>query len=97
MQFLKTLLWIVIAVSLAIMASQNWNDVSINLWGNLQVDIKLPILLLLTFLIGFLPIYFIMRGRLWSLRRKLTLAERPNVAAVPAPAPLSEPTEDFAE
>lgn len=95
MQFLKTLLWIVIAVSLAIMASQNWNDVSINLWGNLQVDIKLPILLLLVFLIGFLPIYFIMRGRLWSLRRKLTLAERPNVAAVPAPLP--DPTEDFAE
>lgn len=95
MQFLKTLLWIVIAVSLAILSSQNWGDVSINLWGNLQVDIKLPILLLIVFLIGFLPIYFIMRGRLWSLRRKLTLAERPNVAAVPAPQP--ELTEDFAE
>lgn len=87
MQFLKTLLWIVIAVSLAILSSQNWNDVTISLWGNLEVDIKLPLLLLFTFLIGFLPIYFVMRGRLWALRRKLTLAERPNVTAVPAPQP----------
>ena len=94
MQFLKTLLWIVVAVSLAILASQNWNDVSISLWGNLQVDMKLPVLLLLVFLLGFLPIYFIMRGRMWSLRRKLILAERPNVAAVPATPTQNQ--EDFA-
>lgn len=97
MQFLKTLLWIVVAVSLAILSSQNWNDVSINLWGNLQVDIKLPILLLLAFLLGFLPIYFVMRGRLWSMRRKLILAEQPNVTAVPAPQRHQTPVEDVVE
>lgn len=96
MQFLKTLMWIVIAVSLAILSSQNWYDVSINLWGNLQLDIKLPILLLFSFLIGFLPIYFIMRGRLWSMRRKLILAEQPNVTSVPAPQPINPQTEDVA-
>lgn len=96
MQFLKTLLWVVLAVSLALLAGQNWYDVSLGLWGNLQVDIKLPVLLLLVFLLGFLPIYFVMRGRLWALRRKLVLAERPNVAAVPAPAPNpTEPERDF--
>lgn len=96
MQFLKTLMWIVIAVSLAILSSQNWYDVSINLWGNLQLDIKLPILLLLAFLIGFLPIYFVMRGRLWSMRRKLILAEQPNVTSIPAPQPITPQTEDVA-
>ena len=55
MNFLKTLFWVVVAVSLAIFANRNWNDVTIDLWGNLQADVKLPVLLLLTFLIGFLP------------------------------------------
>jgi putative membrane protein len=95
MNFLKTLFWVVVAVSLAIFATRNWNDVIINLWGSIQADIKLPVLLLLTFLVGFLPPYLILRGRIWGLRRKLTLAERPAMAPVPAsPAPLADDEED---
>ena len=85
MNFLKTLFWVVVAVSLAIFANRNWNDVTISLWGSLQADIKLPALLLITFLAGFLPIFLIMRGRIWNLRRKLALAERPAVTPIPAP------------
>lgn len=95
MQFLKTLFWVVVAVFLAIFANRNWNDVTISLWGNLQADVKVPILLLVTFLIGFLPIYLILRGRIWNLRRKLALAERPAVASIPAaPLPLAAAEED---
>jgi len=95
MQFLKTLFWVVVAVSLAIFANRNWNDVTISLWGSLQADIKVPILLLVTFLIGFLPMYLILRGRIWNLRRKLALAERPAVAPIPAsPSPATSAEED---
>ena len=86
MNFLRTLFWVVVAVSLAIFANRNWNDVTLNLWGNIQAEVKLPFLLLLAFLIGFLPPYLLMRSRLWTLRRKLALAERPTVAVPPAPA-----------
>ena len=85
MNFLKTLFWVVLAVSLAIFATRNWIDVTVNLWGSLQADVKLPILLLLTFLVGFLPPYLILRGRIWGLRRKLALAERPTIAPAPPP------------
>lgn len=85
MQFLKTIFWIVVAVSLAIFANNNWTDVTIRLWGNLQADIKAPVLLAITFLVGFLPTYFLMRGRLWAMQRKLILAERPLVEAPIAP------------
>ena len=85
MNFLRTLFWVVVAVSLAIFANRNWNDVTLNLWGNIQAEVKLPFLLLLAFLLGFLPPYLLMRSRLWTLRRKLILAERPAVAAPPAP------------
>ena len=85
MQFLKTLFWMVLAVSVAIFATRNWRDVTVDLWGPLQADIKLPILMGLMLLIGWLPTWLIIRGRLWQARRKLMLLERP--MAPPAPAP----------
>ncbi len=81
MQFLKTLLWVLIAVLVAIIASNNWRDVTIDLWSNLQVDIKLPVLLLAVFLVGFLPAWLVMRGKLWRLKRRIALP----IPAVPAP------------
>jgi hypothetical protein len=38
------LFWVVLAVSLAIFANRNWNDVTVNLWGNIQADVKLPLI-----------------------------------------------------
>ena len=81
MQFLKTLLWVLIAVLVAIIASNNWRDVTVDLWSNLQADIKLPVLLLGIFLIGFLPTWLVMRGKIWRLKRRIAL----EVSAVPAP------------
>lgn len=86
MNFLRTLFWVVLAVSLAIFATRNWSNVTLNLWGNIQAEIKLPFLLLVTFLIGFLPTYLYLRGKMWGLRRKLALAERPAVQSISAPA-----------
>ena len=68
---------------------------TINLWGNIQADVKLPFLLLLVFLVGFLPPYLLMRGRIWSLKRKLALAERPAVPT-PPPPPAAESDEALA-
>ena len=90
MQFLKTLFWVLIAVVVALFASRNWIDVTLNLWGDIQADIKLPVLLLIVFLIGFLPTWLIMRARLWSHRRRIEAMERNRVAALPAEPPADE-------
>jgi uncharacterized integral membrane protein len=89
MQFLRTLLWVVIAVFIAIIASENWRDVTLDLWGNLQADVKIPVLLLFAFLLGFLPTWLIMRGKLWRLERRVAQDEqtRQVPAAPPAPPP----------
>ena len=84
MQFLKTLLWVMIAVLVAIIASNNWRDVTIDLWSNLQADIKLPVLLAAIFLAGLLPTWLVMRGKFWRLKRRIAL-EVPPVPAPPAP------------
>ena len=83
MQFLKTLFWVLIAVLVALFSFRNWFDVTVNLWGDIQADIKVPVLLLIVFLLGFLPIWLIMRARIWSLRRRLEAMDRNRVAALP--------------
>lgn len=90
MQFLKTLFWVLIAVVLVLFASRNWFDVTINLWGDIQADIKLPVLLLIGFLIGWLPTWGLMRTRLWSHRRRIEAMERSRLASLPADAPADE-------
>ena len=79
MQFLKTLFWVLLAVIVVLFGSRNWSDVTLNLWGDIQADIKIPLLLLIAFAIGLLPTWLIMRARIWSLRRKLEASERSRV------------------
>jgi putative membrane protein len=76
MNFLKTLFWVLIAVVVALFATRNWTDVTLNLWGDIQADIKAPVLLLLAFLLGWLPTWLVMRARLWTLRRRVETFER---------------------
>ncbi len=93
MQFLKTLFWVLIAVVLALFASRNWSEVTLNLWGDIQADVKLPVLLLVIFLLGWLPTWLILRARVWSLNRRVEALERNRQAATPAapPAEYEEP------
>lgn len=67
----------------ALFASRNWTDVTLNLWGDIQADIKIPILLLVVFLIGFLPTWLIMRARTWSHRRRVEALQRQHASAAP--------------
>jgi lipopolysaccharide assembly protein A len=63
MQFLKTLFWVALAVLLVLFASVNWHAVTLRLWGGLEADVKLPVLVLAAFLLGFLPTFLLMRAR----------------------------------
>ena len=90
MQFLRTLFWVVIAAFVAIIASENWRDVTLDLWGNLQADIKLPVLLILVFLLGFLPTWLVMRGKIWRLKRRVTQEDQVKPVAAATSAPPAE-------
>ncbi len=81
MQFLKTLFWVLLAVIIALFARANWFDVTLNLWGDLQLDIKVPVLMMLMFLAGFLPLFLVHRARLWTLKRRLEAEKRQQATA----------------
>lgn len=89
MQFLKTLFWVLLAVVLALFGSRNWSDVTLNLWGDIQADVKIPILLLFVFLLGFLPTWLIMRARIWSFNRRIEALDRTRAAPV-QPEPIDD-------
>jgi lipopolysaccharide assembly protein A len=90
MQFLKTLFWVALGIVLVLFSVENWSPVTIELWGGLAADVKKPVLVLVAFLLGFLPTLLIYRTRLWTMRRKLETAER-NVAMAQMAAAASEP------
>lgn len=91
MQFLKTVFWALLAVLVFFFGYRNWSDVTLSLWSDIQADIKLPVLLLITFLIGFLPTWLILRARIWSHRRRIDAMERNRLASLPQE---SAPTEE---
>ena len=90
MRFLSTLAWVLLAVLLALFARGNWTDVELNLWNDLVAVIKLPLLVLIVFLIGWLPTWLMMRARVWGLNRRLEALERQRVTVAPGVAEADE-------
>ena len=95
MQFLKTVFWVLIAVLVALFAVRNWTDVTLNLWGNIQADVKIPILMLIVFLIGWLPTWLMMRAKVWGHRRRMEALDRQR-ATMPASESVVEQAESLA-
>ena len=89
MRFLKTLFWIVVASLVTLFAARNWRDVTIELWSDLEADVKLPLLLVVVFLLGFVPPWLTFRAKLWRLTNR--------VAAAPREIPVIEPDSEEQE
>jgi len=92
MHFLRALFWVAIGGFIVLLAARNWHDVTLNLWGDIQADIKVPVLMALLFLIGWFPLFLIYRARVWRLRQRLDSFERQQLTARTA-APESIPAE----
>jgi len=76
LRFLSILFWLVVLVLVTLFAVENWRDVSIALWGNLEAEVKIPILVAIVFLLGFLPTWLIYRTKLWRSENRVTIAQR---------------------
>lgn len=90
MQFLTILFWILVTALVVLFGARNWGDVTLNLWGDIQADIKIPLLLLVAFLLGWLPTWLVMRARIWTLGRRLESVERQAAAPVQPQPPVDD-------
>lgn len=76
MQFLRTLIWVLVAGIVVAFSFNNWAPVPVRLWGGLIADINLPLLMAIMFLLGFVPAYLLYVGARWRLKSRLAGVER---------------------
>lgn len=90
MQFLKILFWALLAFLAAIFTIGNWTTVPIKLWGGLIAEVNLPLLLLVVFLFGLVPMLLIHHTVRWRLRQRLATAQNA-LETVRAPSLIKAP------
>lgn len=92
MSFLKTLFWVIFLVGFTIFAIHNWQPISLKLWGGMWLDTKLPALIGLAFLLGFVPLYIWHRTHSWQMKRRIATLETKARPLSPAPQAMSPKT-----
>jgi hypothetical protein len=103
MRFLKVLFWLLLGGLVAGFVIYNGDErVNVHLWSGLIADFSLPLLLILVFLAGLLPVLLAYHALRWRMRQRITGLERalndiraiqamPEPASAPAPVPALVP------
>jgi lipopolysaccharide assembly protein A len=76
MRILRLLVVLTLALLLAWFSAANWQMVTLKLWPPYVIDVRLPVLLVLAVLAGWLPSALAHSFTRWRLRRRLTRTER---------------------
>lgn len=91
MQIVRTIVWLLIFVGVLLFSWANWDErVTVNIWNNLVWDTRLPAVVIVSFLLGHLPMWLYHRGVKWNLGRRITSLEnaaRSTALSRHAPAP----------
>jgi lipopolysaccharide assembly protein A len=93
MQTLRTIIWALIAAALAVFAAFNWQTITVAIWPGYSAELPLPLLIIGSFLLGFLPPFVVYAASKWRARK--TIAEQAQVISdlrtTPTPAATSAP------
>ncbi len=75
MKILRTTLLVLAAFGFLIFAIYNWQPVELTLWQNLVLETKVPVLTLLAFVAGFVPMWALHRSVVWGQNRRIRALE----------------------
>ena len=76
MQIVRTIIWVLLLIALLLFSVMNWEPiVTVRIWENLVVDTKIPAIVIISFLIGFLPMWLYHRAAKWQLKRRIASLE----------------------
>ena len=75
MQIVRTIIWVLIFVALLAFSFFNWDPVEVTLWENLILETKVPALVIVSFLLGLVPMWAYHRSVKWSLNRRIRSLE----------------------
>ena len=95
MQIIRTIVWVSLLIALLLFSINNWQDVEIKIWEGLILQTKLPALVVVSFLLGLIPMWLLHKGSRWRLNRRIGVLES-NVATANAPIAVPAPVPAFA-
>ena len=88
MQIVRTVVWVLLLFSLLAFSFFNWKPVEVQIWSNLVLETKLPALVIISFLLGLVPMWLINRTSKWRATRRINALETATTKlSTPAPAP----------
>jgi hypothetical protein len=71
MHIVRTVIWVVLLAALLLFSIANWGPVvTVRIWEGLVVDTKIPAIVLVSFLIGFVPMWLYHRADRWRMQRR---------------------------
>ncbi len=76
MQIVRTIALILVFIGITVFAIYNWKPVEVTLWENLVMETKLPVLVVLAFLVGFVPAWAYHQSIKWGLKRRVRSLEQ---------------------
>ena len=91
MKIIRTIVWVLLLVALLIFSINNWNPVEVKIWEGLVLETKLPALVVIALLLGWLPMWLLHRANKWNNERRIASLESAARAAAMAPAPAPAP------
>ncbi|MGX7951812.1 DUF1049 domain-containing protein [Tsuneonella sp. HG249] len=90
MQIVRTIIWVALLVVFVAFTVLNWDKaLSVHIWPELVWDTRLPAVVVVSFLLGLIPMWMIHRGTKWRLQRRISnleTAARNAAVAVPTSA-----------
>lgn len=75
MQVVRTIIWVLILFGILTFSFFNWAPVEVNLWENLVLETKVPVLVIIAFALGLVPMWLYHRSVKWSLGRRIRSLE----------------------
>ncbi len=75
MQVIRTIVWVVLLIALLLFSLNNWTTIPIKIWEDLVWETKLPALVLIAFMLGLLPMWFVHLTGRWRLQRRINSLE----------------------
>lgn len=94
MQLIRTIVWVLLIVALLLFSFNNWQSVEVKIWEGLILETRLPALVVISFLLGLLPMWLLHKGASWRWNRRINALENSvKAATVSTPAPIATTTQ----